>query len=125
MGDDYDIEVVEMHHNQKVDAPSGTAERLGEILAAARNLDYAADTTLGRHGQVGKRPKKEIGMHTLRGGDVVGEHTVYLAGPGERLELTHRVTDRAAFAQGGLRAARWLAGRGPGLYGMDDVLWSD
>lgn len=121
LGEDYDIEVVEMHHNQK-DAPSGTAERLGEILAKARGLDYAADTRHGRVGQVGARSKKEIGMHALRGGDVVGDHTVIFAAQGERVELTHKASSRETFAKGAIRAVKFLAGTKPGLYDMQDVL---
>ena len=122
LGEDYDIEVVEMHHNQKKDAPSGTAERLGEILAKARGLDYAADTRHGRVGQVGARSKKEIGMHALRGGDVVGDHTVIFAAQGERVELTHKASSRETFAKGAIRAVKFLAGTKPGLYDMQDVL---
>ena len=122
LGEDYDIEVVEMHHNQKKDAPSGTAERLGEILAAARGLNYAADTRHGRSGQVGARPKNEIGMHALRGGDVVGDHTVIFAAQGERLELTHKASSRETFAKGALRAVKFLASARPGYYDMQDVL---
>lgn len=120
--EDYDIEVVEMHHNQKKDAPSGTAERLGEILAKARGLDYAKDTRHGRVGQVGARTKKEIGMHALRGGDVVGDHTVIFATQGERVELTHKASSRETFAKGAIRAVKFLAGTKPGLYDMQDVL---
>ena len=122
LGSEYDIEVVEMHHNQKLDAPSGTAERIGEVLAAARGLDYAADTVHGRHGQVGKRPRDQIGMHALRGGDVVGEHTVVYATGGERIELTHRASSRDTFARGALRAAKFLAHADPGDYDMKQVL---
>jgi 4-hydroxy-tetrahydrodipicolinate reductase len=122
LGDDYDIEVVEMHHKQKKDAPSGTAERLGEILAQARGLDYAADTRHGRVGLVGARPKKEIGMHALRGGDVVGDHTVIFAAQGERLELTHKASSRETFAKGAIRAVKFLENSKPGFYDMQDVL---
>lgn len=122
LGEDYDIEVVEMHHNQKKDAPSGTAERLGEILAKARGLDYATDTRHGRVGQVGARTKKEIGMHALRGGDVVGDHTVIFATEGERVELTHKASSRETFAKGAIRAVKFLAGTKPGFYDMQDVL---
>jgi 4-hydroxy-tetrahydrodipicolinate reductase len=120
--EDYDIEVVEMHHNQKKDAPSGTAERLGEILAKARGLDYATDTRHGRVGLVGARTKKEIGMHSLRGGDVVGDHTVIFATQGERIELTHKASSRETFAKGAVRAVKFLAGTKPGFYDMQDVL---
>ncbi len=119
---DYDIEVVEMHHSRKKDAPSGTAERLGEILATGAGLDYRKDTRHGRVGMVGARPRREIGMHALRGGDVVGDHTVVFATDGERLELTHRASSREAFAKGALRAVKFLAGARPGLYDMQDVL---
>ncbi|MBT3376330.1 MAG: 4-hydroxy-tetrahydrodipicolinate reductase [Lentisphaerae bacterium] len=122
LGDDYDIEVVEMHHNQKKDAPSGTAARLGEILADAAGLDYEEDTCHGREGMVGARPKKQIGMHAVRGGDVVGDHTVIFATQGERVELTHKAGSRETFTKGALRAVRFLAQSTPGLYDMQDVL---
>ncbi len=123
LGAEYDIEVVEMHHNQKKDAPSGTAERLGEILAKAANLDYKTDTRHGREGLVGTRTKKEIGMHAVRGGDVVGDHTVIFATQGERVELTHKASSRETFAKGALRASKFLAAAAPGkLYDMQDVL---
>ena len=121
-GDDYDIEVVEMHHNQKKDAPSGTAARLGEILAKARGLSYEKDVAHGRVGLPGARPKNEIGMHSLRGGDVVGDHTVIFATSGERIELTHKASSRETFAKGAIRAVRFLADARPGLYDMQDVL---
>lgn len=122
VGLEFDMEVVEMHHNQKVDAPSGTALRLAEGMArgAGRTLDEAG--VYGRHGHVGKRTKTEIGVLALRGGDVVGEHTAIFAGVGERLELTHRATSRDNFAKGALVAARWTRGRTPGRYDMFDVL---
>lgn len=122
LGEEYDIEVVEMHHNKKKDAPSGTAERLGEILASARGLDYRQDTRHGRVGMVGARGKKEIGMHALRGGDVVGDHTVVFAAEGERVELTHKASSRETFANGALRAVKFLATAPAGLYDMQDVL---
>lgn len=122
LDDDYDIEVVEMHHNKKQDAPSGTAERLGEILAQARGLNYALDTRHGRVGIVGARSKREIGMHALRGGDVVGDHTVVFAAQGERIELTHKASSRETFAKGALRAVKFLAVSKPGFYDMQDVL---
>ena len=122
LGPDYDIEVVEMHHNQKKDAPSGTAERLGEILAKAADLDYATDTKHGRVGLVGARSKREIGMHAVRGGDVVGDHTVIFATNGERVELTHKASSRETFAKGAVRAVKFLAASKPGLYDMQDVL---
>jgi len=122
LGADYDIEVVEMHHNKKQDAPSGTAVRLGEILAHARGLKYQSDTRHGRVGLIGPRPKNEIGMHSLRGGDVVGDHTVIFAADGERVELTHKASSRETFAKGALRAVKFLATAKPGLYDMQDVL---
>ena len=122
LGDDYDIEVVEMHHRHKVDSPSGTALALGEAAAQGRgvSLDNAARRT--RDGQVGPRPAGEIGFATLRGGDVVGDHTVIFAADGERIEITHKASSREVFAKGAVRAAIWSAGRAPGLYSMADVL---
>jgi 4-hydroxy-tetrahydrodipicolinate reductase len=122
LGDAYDVEVVEMHHRKKKDAPSGTAMRLAEVAAEALGRDAARDLAFARHGMIGERPAREIGVQTLRGGDVVGEHTVFFAGEGERLELTHRATSRDQFARGAVRAARWVQGRTPGLYDMADVL---
>lgn len=124
LGEGVDIEVVEAHHRRKVDAPSGTAVRLAEILAEARGWTYEESVQCGREGQVGARPDKEIGMSVVRGGDVVGEHTVTYYGPGERLSITHRATDRDIFVRGALRAAAWAAAsnRAPGLYDMADVL---
>lgn len=122
LGPDYDIEVVEMHHNQKKDAPSGTAVRLAEILAAASGLDYGEAVRHGREGIVGARTRQEIGMHAVRGGDVVGDHTVIFATGGERVELTHKASSRETFAKGALRAVKFLAGAKPGLYDMQDVL---
>jgi 4-hydroxy-tetrahydrodipicolinate reductase len=121
LGDDYDVEIVEIHHKKKRDAPSGTAVRLGEVAAEAlgRDTDALAYT---RHGILGERPPWQIGIQTLRGGDVVGEHTVFFCGEGERLELTHRATSREQFARGALRAARWVVGKPAGLYDMADVL---
>lgn len=122
LGPDYDIEVVEMHHNQKKDAPSGTAVRLGEILAEAAGLDYATAARHGRAGVPGPRTRREIGMHAVRGGDVVGDHTVIFAATGERVELTHKASSRETFAKGALRAAKFLRRASPGLYDMQDVL---
>lgn len=122
LGQDYDIEVVEMHHNQKKDAPSGTAVRLGQILAEGAGLDYASDVRHGRHGMVGARSKREIGMHALRGGDVVGDHTVIFATSGERVELSHKASSRQTFSGGALRAVKFLADAAPGFYDMQDVL---
>lgn len=122
LGNDYDIEVIEMHHNQKKDAPSGTAARLGEILAEARQLSYENDVAHGREGIVGARPQNEIGMHAVRGGDVVGDHTVIFATEGERVELTHKASSRDTFVKGAIRAVRFLATSEPGLFDMQDVL---
>lgn len=117
----FDPEVIEMHHRLKKDAPSGTADRLLEILKDSRKLG-ADDVSHGRSGMVGERKDGEIGSHALRGGDVVGEHTVMFAGIGERIELTHLATDRTIFAAGALKAAKWAANQAPGLYSMQDVL---
>jgi 4-hydroxy-tetrahydrodipicolinate reductase len=122
LGDAYDVEIVEMHHKRKKDAPSGTAERLAEVAAEALGRDPAKDLAYARHGMIGERPPRQIGVQTLRGGDVVGEHTVFFAGEGERLEITHRATSREQFARGALRAAQWVVGRSAGLYDMADVL---
>lgn len=122
LGPDFDLEIVEVHHRLKKDAPSGTARRLAEILAEARGLDCDADARYGREGIIGARGAREIGVHAVRGGDVVGEHTVLFADVGERVELTHRASSRETFALGALRAAAWLRGRPPGLYDMEDVL---
>ena len=118
---DFDPEVIEMHHRLKKDAPSGTADRLLEILKKSRKLQDE-NVAHGRSGMVGERPRQEIGSHALRGGDVVGDHTVMFAGMGERIELTHRATDRKIFAAGALRAAKWAVSQPPGLYSMQDVL---
>ncbi|MBI4797403.1 MAG: 4-hydroxy-tetrahydrodipicolinate reductase [Desulfarculus sp.] len=122
LGPDYALELVEAHHDQKKDSPSGTAVRLLEELASARcwNLDQVAKH--GRQGLVGARPQEEIGVSVIRGGDIVGDHTVYFIGQGERLELTHRAHSRDTFVQGAVRAALWVAGQQPGLYDMQDVL---
>lgn len=119
---DYDVEIVELHHNQKKDAPSGTAAKLAQVIAGAlkRNLEKVG--IYGRQGLIGARKKEEIGVLAVRGGDIVGEHTVYFVGPGERIELTHRAQSRDTFAAGALAAAKWLAGKKPGLYDMKDVL---
>ncbi len=122
LGPDFDLEVVEMHHRHKKDAPSGTARRLAEILAETRELDYATDVRHGREGMIGARTPTEIGMHSLRGGDVVGDHTVSFANDGDRLELTHRASSRDTFANGALRAAAWVVGQPAWLYDMQDVL---
>jgi 4-hydroxy-tetrahydrodipicolinate reductase len=122
LGPGFDLEVVEMHHRLKKDAPSGTAATLSEILAEARQQQLTEVLRHGRHGIVGQRTASEIGMHSLRGGDVVGDHTVIFAAPGERVELTHRASSRETFAQGALRAAQWVVKQKPGLYEMRDVL---
>lgn len=121
LGDDYDAEVVEMHHRFKKDAPSGTAARLLEIILEERKLGVDA-LRHGREGITGERTKTEVGIHALRGGDVVGDHTVIFAALGERLELTHKASDRGIFARGALRAAQWLKSQPAGLYDMQDVL---
>ena len=122
LGDDYDVEIIEAHHRHKVDAPSGTALKLGEVIAEAldRKLDKVA--THGRYGATGARPAKQIGFHAIRGGDIVGEHTVIFAGTGERVEVAVRSGSRMTYAVGALRAAKFLRGKGPGLYDMGDVL---
>jgi 4-hydroxy-tetrahydrodipicolinate reductase len=122
LGPAFDLEVVEMHHRMKTDSPSGTARRLVEILTEVRELDYDKDTRHGRKGDVGARTPTEIGVHALRGGDVVGDHTVVYANTGERVELTHKASSRDTFATGAVRAAVWLAEQKPGLYDMQDVL---
>jgi 4-hydroxy-tetrahydrodipicolinate reductase len=122
LGDAYDVEIVEAHHRHKVDAPSGTALKLGEIVAAALGRDLARVAVHGREGDTGERPAKAIGFHAIRGGDIVGEHTVLFAGTGERVEATVRSTSRATYALGALRAAKYLKGRANGLYDMQDVL---
>lgn len=121
LGSDYDAEVVEMHHRFKKDAPSGTAARLLEIILEERKLNAEA-LRHGRQGITGERTSSEVGIHALRGGDVVGDHTVMFAALGERVELTHKASDRGIFARGALRAARWLSGRPAGFYDMQDVL---
>ena len=119
LGDAYDVEIVEAHHKHKVDAPSGTALQLGEIIA---RVLQKKDFVFGRKGVIGERQPKQIGFHAIRGGDIVGEHTVIFAGQGERVEVTVRSQSRTTYAQGALRAARFLQGKAPGLYGMGDVL---
>lgn len=122
LGPAYDVEIVEMHHNQKKDAPSGTAVRLAEQVCDAWGWSYEEDVRHGREGLVGARTKHEIGMHSMRGGDVVGDHTVVFAINGERVELTHKASSRDTFAKGALRAVEFLAAAKPGLYDMQDVL---
>jgi 4-hydroxy-tetrahydrodipicolinate reductase len=122
LGDAYDVEIVEAHHRHKVDAPSGTALAMGETIAAALGRDLARCAVYARHGHTGERAASTIGFATLRGGDIVGDHTVLFAGTGERIEITHRAASRATYAEGSLRAARFLATRERGLYAMRDVL---
>jgi 4-hydroxy-tetrahydrodipicolinate reductase len=122
LGTSYDLEVVEMHHRLKKDAPSGTAKSLAEILAAVRKVQLATAARHGREGIVGERTSQEIGIHSVRGGDVVGDHTVIFATNGERVELTHKASSRDTFANGALRAAIWVVKQKPGLYDMQDVL---
>lgn len=122
LGEEFDIEIVEMHHRHKVDAPSGTALGLGLAAAAGRGVDFDAVKVLSREGITGERRRGDIGFASLRGGDVVGEHSVVFAGAGERIEISHRATDRAIFARGAVRAALWTAGAPAGLYTMNDVL---
>jgi 4-hydroxy-tetrahydrodipicolinate reductase len=122
LGEGYDIEVIEAHHKHKVDAPSGTALAMGEVLAQARGVDLATEGVFTRHGHTGERAPGSIGFATVRGGDIVGEHSVMFAGTGERIEISHKSSSRANYADGSLRAARFLAGRAPGLYSMNDVL---
>jgi len=121
LGPNYDCEIIEAHHRMKKDAPSGTAERLAEIILQERRLTAAA-LRHGRQGITGERTRDEVGVHSLRGGDVVGDHTVIFAGPGERLELTHKASTREVLARGALRAAHWVVTRPPGVYSMQDVL---
>ncbi|MDR3113080.1 MAG: 4-hydroxy-tetrahydrodipicolinate reductase [Endomicrobium sp.] len=119
---DYDIEIVELHHNKKKDAPSGTAAKLAECAALARGKNIGEAAVYARHGVIGERKKDEIGVMSVRAGDIVGDHTVYFAGPGETIELTHRAHSRDTFAAGAVRAAKWLYGKSAGLYSMKDVL---
>jgi 4-hydroxy-tetrahydrodipicolinate reductase len=122
LGNDFDLEIIEMHHRLKKDAPSGTAKSLAEILAAVRKQRLEKVARHGRVGIVGERTASEIGIHSVRGGDVVGDHTVIFANAGERLELTHKASSRDTFANGALRAALWVVKQNPGLYDMQDVL---
>jgi 4-hydroxy-tetrahydrodipicolinate reductase len=122
LGEEFDIEIVEMHHNKKIDAPSGTALLFGAAAAAGRGIDLATHSERGRDGHTGARKPGAIGFASLRGGNVAGEHSVIFAGADERIELTHKATDRMIFARGALRAAVWAKGRAPGLYSMLDVL---
>jgi 4-hydroxy-tetrahydrodipicolinate reductase len=122
LGEEYDVEIVEAHHRNKVDAPSGTALALGEVVAAARKRKLSEVAVKAREGQIGPRVPGTIGFSSIRGGNIVGDHTVMFIASDERVEFTHRASDRRAFAMGALRAARWLAGRAPGLYTMPEVL---
>jgi len=122
MGEDADIEIIEAHHRHKVDAPSGTALRMGEVVAAALGRDLNEVAVYGREGHTGPRDAKTIGFETIRAGDVVGEHTVWFATEGERIEIAHKASSRMTFAKGAVRAAGWLMGQGKGLYDMQDVL---
>ena len=122
LNEGYDIEIIEAHHRHKVDAPSGTALKMGEVVAAALGRDLKDCAVYAREGVTGERDPSTIGFATIRGGDIVGDHTVLFAGTGERIEITHRSSSRATYAQGSLRAARFLAGRPNGLFGMNDVL---
>ena len=118
----YDCEIVELHHNKKKDAPSGTAMKLYNIISSALKLDVKKAGVFGREGIIGERKKKEIGVMSVRAGDIVGEHTVYFAGTGERIELTHRATSRDTFASGSIYAAKWVIKKENGIYDMQDVL---
>ncbi len=122
LGDSVDIEVIEAHHRHKVDAPSGTALKMGQVVADALGRDLADCAVYGREGQTGARERKTIGFETIRAGDIVGEHTVLFAAEGERIEITHKASSRMTFAHGAMRACRWIEGRDSGLYGMQDVL---
>jgi 4-hydroxy-tetrahydrodipicolinate reductase len=122
LGDDFDIEIFEIHHKHKVDAPSGTALGLGQAAARGRGVELDKVAARGRDGITGERSRGAIGFASLRGGSVTGDHTVTFAGEGERIELTHRAEGRYVFARGAVRAALWAQGKGPGLYGMNDVL---
>ena len=122
LGDEVDIEVIEAHHRDKIDAPSGTAVRLGEILADTLGRDLKSCAVYGREGRTGARDRKTIGFETIRAGDIVGDHTVLFAGTGERIEITHKASSRATFASGALRAAQWIAEKEPGVFDMQDVL---
>ena len=122
LGDDFDIEIIEAHHRHKVDAPSGTALKMGEVIAAALDRDLNECAVYGREGQTGTRDRKTIGFETIRAGDIVGEHTVLFAAEGERIEITHRASSRMNFANGAIRASRWLSDRDKGYFTMQDVL---
>ncbi len=122
LGDDYDVEIVEAHHRMKKDAPSGTALQLGRVVAKALGRDFDEVAVFERHGLIGERSRKEIGIQTIRAGDIVGEHTVLFGGIGERIEITHKASSRDTFAKGAVRAALWVVGKPAGRYSMQDVL---
>jgi 4-hydroxy-tetrahydrodipicolinate reductase len=122
LGDDYDVEIIEAHHRHKVDAPSGTAIRMGEVVADALGRDLKECAVYGREGHTGERDSKTIGFETIRAGDIVGDHTVLFAGTGERIEITHKASSRMTFAKGAVRATQWLVGKKAALYDMQDVL---
>lgn len=122
LGDEYDVEIIEAHHRHKVDSPSGTALRMGEVVAEALGRNLKECAVYGREGQTGARTQKEIGFETIRAGDVVGEHSVWFATEGERIEITHKASSRMTFAKGAVRAASWLEGKSAGMYDMQDVL---
>jgi 4-hydroxy-tetrahydrodipicolinate reductase len=122
LGDEVDVEIIEAHHRHKVDAPSGTALRMGEVVAAALGRDLKEVAVYGREGHTGPRERRAIGFETIRAGDIVGEHSVWFAADGERVEISHKASSRMTFARGAVRAAAWIAARGPGLYDMQDVL---
>ncbi len=122
LGDDYDVEIIEAHHRHKVDAPSGTALRMGEVVAESLDRDLNECAVFGRQGHTGERDKKTIGFETIRAGDIVGDHTVMFSGIGERVEITHKASSRMTFARGAVRAAVWLGSKNSGLYDMQDVL---
>ena len=121
-GDDYDVEIIEAHHRLKKDAPSGTAMKMAQVLASALNRNLEETAVFARHGLIGERSRKEIGIQTIRAGDIVGEHTVLFGGLGERIEITHKASSRDTFARGALKAAQWVHKQIPGLYDMQDVL---
>ncbi len=122
LGDEFDVEIIDAHHRHKVDAPSGTALRMGEVVAETLGRDLQQCAVYGRQGHTGEREQKTIGFETIRAGDIVGDHTVMFAGTGERVEITHKASSRMTFAQGAMRAATWLSSKEPGLYNMQDVL---
>lgn len=122
LGDDYDVEIIEAHHRHKVDSPSGTALKMGEVVADALGRKLEECAVYGREGIIGKRDNNTIGFETIRAGDIIGEHTVMFAGNGERFEISHRATDRMTFARGAVRAARWVVRKPPGMYDMRDVM---